>query len=79
VPGIIAYLWMRVQERILEVVQRRIVELKLPLQSAVGHPAAPLQHDNGLIQHLLKGHPLPLFVSYPAWSSTRWAAPSPRP
>ena len=56
-PGIIADLRMRVQELVLEVVQRRVVELKLPLQGAVGHPAAPLQHGNGLIQHLLKGHP----------------------
>jgi hypothetical protein len=35
---------MRIEELLLEVVQPCIVELKLPLEGAVGQASAPLEH-----------------------------------
>src|SRR5262245_33703057 len=42
-----------------EVVQRRVIELKLPLECAVGHPATALEQGDGLVQDLVKGHARP--------------------
>jgi hypothetical protein len=39
-----------------QVFQRRVVELELPLEGAVGHPTAALEHRHRVVQNLLKGH-----------------------
>src|SRR5262249_33422899 len=43
-------------EFFLEVFQGGIVKLKLPLECPVGQAAAPLEHVNCLVQHVLEGH-----------------------
>jgi hypothetical protein len=50
---------MRIEELLLEVVQRGIVEVELPLEGAVGQASATLQHRDRLVEDLLKGHRRP--------------------
>ena len=38
------------------ILQGRIVELKLPLEGAVGQASATLEHGHRLVEDLLKGH-----------------------
>ena len=47
---------LALDEFILEVFERRVIEAELPLQQAIGHPASPLQHGHRLIHDLFKGH-----------------------
>src|SRR6516165_1326061 len=58
-PRVIDHLGMRIEELLLEVVQRRVIELELPLQGAVGQASAPLEHGDRVVENLLKGHRLP--------------------
>ena len=43
-----------------EIGQGVIIQLELPLEGTIGHPAAPLEQGDRLVQHLLKGHGSPL-------------------
>jgi hypothetical protein len=45
-----------VEQLVLEIGEGIFVEGKLPLEGTVGHPAAPLQHGNRLVQDLFKGY-----------------------
>jgi hypothetical protein len=45
-----------VEQLVLEIVEDVLVQGKLPLEGAIGHPAAPLKHGYGLVENLLKGH-----------------------
>ena len=47
---------LAVNEFHLEVLQGRVIELKVPLEQPVGDSPAALQHRKGLIHHLFKGH-----------------------
>src|SRR6516165_3233775 len=47
---------MRKEERFFQVFQRRIVELKLPLEGAIGQAPPALEHGDRLVEDLLKGH-----------------------
>src|SRR5215471_6007841 len=47
---------LAVDQRILEVFDRRIIKLELPLEGAVGHPPPALEHGDRLVENLLKGH-----------------------
>jgi hypothetical protein len=47
---------LAVNEFLLEVLQCRVIELKVPLEHPVGDTTAALQHREGLIHHLFKGH-----------------------
>ena len=47
---------LAVNEFLLEVLQCRVLELKVPLEQTIGDPTAALQHREGLIHHLFKGH-----------------------
>jgi hypothetical protein len=47
---------MCIEELRLEVVQRCVVELELPLEGAVGDTAMPLEHGHRVVENLLKGH-----------------------
>jgi hypothetical protein len=47
---------LTVDELVLEVFERRVVELKLPLEGAVGETATPLEHGYRVVENLLKGH-----------------------
>jgi hypothetical protein len=47
---------MGIEEFVLKIVEGILVQGKLPLEGAVGHPAAPLKHGYGLVEDLLKGH-----------------------
>src|SRR5262245_38914346 len=58
-----------IEEFVLEIIEGVLIQLKLPLEGAIGHPATPLQHGHRLVQYLLKGHP----------PSSRWlGAPQPQ-
>ena len=46
-------------EFVLEIIEGVIVQLELPLERAIGHPAATLEHGQGLVENLLKGHGRP--------------------
>ncbi len=40
----------------LEIFEVVIIEIELPFEGTIGHAASTLEHGNGLIQKLLKGH-----------------------
>jgi hypothetical protein len=45
-----------VDEFFLKILEKRVVQIELPLEGAVGHTPAALPHGNRLIQNLLEGH-----------------------
>src|SRR6516165_4348280 len=47
---------MRKEERFFQVFERRVVELELPLEGAVGQAPPALEHGYRLVKDLLKGH-----------------------
>ena len=47
---------LALDEFILQIVQGRVVELKLPLEGAVGQASPALEHGDRLVENLLKGH-----------------------
>ena len=47
---------LAVNEFLLQIFQGRVLELKVPLEHPAGDPTAALQHREGLIHHLFKGH-----------------------
>ena len=53
---IVVDLRVGVKQLVFEIVEGVLVEGKLPLEGTIGHPAAPLQHGQGVVEHLLKGH-----------------------
>src|SRR5262245_49606767 len=55
-PRVIDNLGMRIEELLLQVVQRYVVELELPLEGAIGQASPALEHGCRLIENLLKGH-----------------------
>ena len=55
-PRIVVYLWVGIEQFVLEIGEGLVVEGKLPLEGPVGHPAAPLQHGDRLVKDLFKGH-----------------------
>jgi len=46
-------------ELILQIFQGLVVELELPLESAIGQAPTTLQHGHRLVEDLLKGHRQP--------------------
>ena len=50
---------LALDEFVLQIVQGRVVELKLPLEGAVGQASATLEHGDRLVEDLLKGHDPP--------------------
>jgi len=50
---------LALNEFILQIVERGIVELELPLQGAVGQATPALEHRDRLVENLLKGHRSP--------------------
>src|SRR5262249_40210633 len=55
-PCVIDHLRRRIEELLLEIVQRGLIELELPLEGAVSQASAPLEHGDRLVDHLFKGH-----------------------
>jgi hypothetical protein len=47
-----------------QIFQIRVVELELPLESAIGQAPPPLEHGDRLVQELLKGHRPPSLGQY---------------
>ena len=39
-----------------QILEDIIIQLKLPFEGTIGHAAAPLEHGQGVVQHLLEGH-----------------------
>jgi hypothetical protein len=58
-PRIVAHFWVGIAEFVLQSLEGLVIQLELALEGAIGHPAAPLEQDNRLVQHLLKGHRSP--------------------
>src|SRR5262245_28340892 len=58
-PRIVAYFGVGIEEFGLHIFQGRVVELKLPLEGAVGQASATLEHGDRLVEDLLKGHRSP--------------------
>ncbi len=50
---------LSLDELLLQVFEIRVVEVELPLGSAIRHTASPAQHVNGLIQHRIERHGFP--------------------
>ena len=57
---------LAVNEFVLEGLEVLVIELEVQLEGPIGQASPPLQHGHRLVQHLLKGHGLPLPV---AWDS----------
>ena len=51
------------EERVFQVVQRRLIELELPLERAIGHAAPLAQERDHLIHDRDKVHPGPSLPS----------------
>ena len=64
---------LAVNEFVLESLQVCLVELELELQGAIGQAAASLEHGDGLIQYLFKGHRFPFLCC----GAPRTTAPGP--
>ena len=47
---------VRIEDGVLQVQKRSVIQGKLPLESAIGDPPVLLEPCNDLFQHLLKGH-----------------------
>jgi hypothetical protein len=47
---------LAVNQLVLEIVERRVIELKLPLEGAVGQAPPALEHGDRVVKDLLKGH-----------------------
>jgi hypothetical protein len=45
-----------VEQGVLEIVERRVVELKLSLERAVGQAPPALKPGDGVVENLLTGH-----------------------
>jgi hypothetical protein len=58
-PRIVAHLRVGVEEFVLEIAEGVLVQLKLPLEGAVGQASATLEHGARLVKDLLKGHRRP--------------------
>jgi hypothetical protein len=54
--GIVAHLRVGIEEFVCEIVQRIVVELKLPLEGPIGHAAPLAQEDDHLIHERDKVH-----------------------
>jgi hypothetical protein len=53
---IVSHLRVCVQDGLLQIRQRRVIQRKLPLERAIGDPLVLLESGNNLCQHLLEGH-----------------------
>jgi hypothetical protein len=47
---------LRLDKLDLQVFEGLIIELELPFERAIGHPAAALEHGDSVVKDLLKGH-----------------------
>ena len=47
---------LAMDEFLLEILEKRIVQIKLPFEGAIGHAPSTLEHGNRLVQNLLEGH-----------------------
>jgi hypothetical protein len=71
-----------VDEFVLEILQVRVIQRKLPLQGAIRYPLLALEPGDDVRQGFLKGHAWPSVTSFSAGprirssaqSSTRWAS-----
>src|SRR5687767_11433857 len=50
---------VRVEEGVLQIFERRVIQVELPLQRAIRHAPTALEHGEGLVQNLLEGHSRP--------------------
>jgi hypothetical protein len=55
---------LALNEFMLQIIQSRVVELKLPLEGAVGQAPPTLEHGYRLVEDLLKGHRHPSLCRY---------------
>jgi hypothetical protein len=62
---------------LLEVVQRRVIELKLALQGPIGQAPPALEHGYRLVKDLLKGH-RPPSRDHDGIQKTVWECAKPR-
>jgi hypothetical protein len=60
--GIVAYLWVGVEQLVFEIAEGIFVEGKLPLPGAVGQAPSALEHGYRLVENLLKGHRPPFLA-----------------
>src|SRR5215831_4551934 len=76
IPPLVHGQALALDEFVLQIIQGRVVELKLPLQGAVGQAPPALEHGYRLVEDLLKGHRPPSLyrcgVQKIAWE---WAQP----
>jgi hypothetical protein len=56
---VIDYVWLCVQEFVLEVLEGILIQVELPFECLIGHAASPLEHRPRLIENLLEGHGCP--------------------
>jgi hypothetical protein len=63
-PHVIDHLRIRIEELLLEVVQRGIIELELSLENAIGEAPPTLEHGYRLVEDLLKSHRPPSLCRY---------------
>ena len=54
---------LAVNELLLQVLQYRVIQPKLALESTIRQAPAALQQSNRLVQEFLKGHPYPPFFT----------------
>src|SRR6266511_919554 len=56
---VIDYVWVGVEEFVLERLQVVVIQTELEFEGAIGHAAASLEHGQRLIENLLEGHGRP--------------------
>jgi hypothetical protein len=47
--GIISHMRVRVEEGFLQIFERRVIQVELPLQRAIRHASTALEHGQGLV------------------------------
>ena len=57
-PRIVADLRVGIEDRVCEIVQGVVIQLKLPLEGPIGHAATLAQQDDHLVHDRDKVHPL---------------------
>ncbi|HSX83500.1 MAG TPA: hypothetical protein VLQ80_33715 [Candidatus Saccharimonadia bacterium] len=60
-------------EFLREILEKRVVEIELPFEGAIGHAPSALEHGNRLVQNLLEGH------GQPSSAARGLEAPHPNP
>src|SRR5262249_34194090 len=69
---------LALDEFILQIVERCLLQLELPLEGAVGQAPPALEHRDRLVENLLKGHRSPFTAGATVSAQGRQALPHPR-